>query len=869
MLSPTSICGFLTLAVFLFSPIKANAQNEISKRAKAVLEKHCVACHNGDYGENGFSFVLQQPRLVAKKYVTPGNLKDSPLYQRISKEEMPPGDVKQRPSKEDVVIIREWIEAGAPDFNPPVPEREIVTPSKMLELMLADLNTFNPRDQKFIRYYTLTHLSNAGFSDEELQNYRNALSKLINSLSWGRDIVVPKAIKNDPTKSILRINLNDYDWDEKTWESIVAANPYGVVYATEVARKCSQQVGCNLPYVRGDWFVHAAARPPLYHTILKLPKTDKELETQLRIDVAENIRKELVRRAGFNGSGVSQNNRLLEWHRTGYGAYWKSYDFAGKVDRKNLFQHPLGPGDAKELFQHDGGEIIFSLPNKLQAYMLIDGKGQRIDRGPLNVVSDPKQKDRTVVNGISCMSCHAQGMLNKVDQVREAALKAKNSYTVNELTTILRLYPEKKEFDDKLSESAKLFKEAVEKTFFREAVENSGTKLSTTEPIFVLSRRFEDEVDLKLAAAELGVHPDDFLKGLGKAPAAINRAFSTLRLDGGTVQRDVLVTAFGELIRVMDLGKFQPPEFQLDASTFISKTTGMQFVRVPQGTFKMGSPASEKGEKDRANDEVLHEVTITKDYFLGMHAVTRGQFRKFVEDTPGYKTEGEADKTGGVGWDATKSTFLKDAKYTWKDPGFPQAESHPVVLVSWNDAVAFCNWLSRQDGLPESYQKVKEAWELVPNPRGYRLPTEAEWERACRGGVEKQTRYFFGDDEEDLAKYANVADENYRKATGAVDGIKAADGYGFTAPVGQFKPNAYGLFDMLGNVSQWCNDWYGDYQDKALDPLGPQTGSVRVCRGGGWCVGGRGSRLAFRGRGSPEAGLCVVGFRVALVPSGQ
>src|SRR5581483_5223157 len=102
-----------------------------------------------------------------------------------------------------------------------------------------------------------------------------------------------------------------------------------------------------------------------------------------------------------------------------YGSYWKSYDFAGNAQRKNLFSHPLGPGDGDSDFQHDGGELIFSLPNGLQGYLLIDAKGNRIDKGPVAIVSDPKQGDRQVANGISCMSCHARGMIDKADQVRE------------------------------------------------------------------------------------------------------------------------------------------------------------------------------------------------------------------------------------------------------------------------------------------------------------------------------------------------------------------------------------------------------------------------------------------------------------------
>ena len=387
---------FVILTGILASPVAADAQAEFAKKAQAILKTNCYQCHgNGGSNEGGFNFVLEQPRLVATKKVVPGDLKASKLYKYLADEYMPPTEdaegkpVTQRPSKEDVAVIKQWIEAGAPDFNPTAPQREFISPAKMLELMREDLEQkIDPRDRKFIRYFTLTHLSNAGLSDDEMQSYRNGLSKLVNSLSWKRNIVVPQPI--DPAKSILRINMNDYDWDQAKWDKILAANPYGVTYSTEAAKKCYGYTKCKLPHVRGDWFVNAAARPPLYHDILDLPATDKELEAKLGINAAKNIENELVRCAGFKDSGVAieGNPRLLEWHETAYGAYWKSYDFAGKVDRRNLFENPLGPGDARNFFQQDGGEIIFNLPNKLQAYMLINAKGIRIDVGPTTVVVD-------------------------------------------------------------------------------------------------------------------------------------------------------------------------------------------------------------------------------------------------------------------------------------------------------------------------------------------------------------------------------------------------------------------------------------------------------------------------------------------------
>jgi formylglycine-generating enzyme required for sulfatase activity len=189
---------------------------------------------------------------------------------------------------------------------------------------------------------------------------------------------------------------------------------------------------------------------------------------------------------------------------------------------------------------------------------------------------------------------------------------------------------------------------------------------------------------------------------------------------------------------------------------------------------------------------------------------------------------------------------------TWRDPGFPgfrQAPDHPVLLVSWRDAEAFCRWLSEREG------------------RTYRLPTEAEWEYAARGGTE--SAYWSGESAASLKGVANVADASLREVVPAVHfALPWRDGHPFTAAVGSFAPNPFGLYDVHGNVWEWTSDWYGDeaYADApGIDPQGPQTGTFRTIRGGGWFDGVARNRSAQRIYFSPSFRYCLLsGFRVLL-----
>jgi formylglycine-generating enzyme required for sulfatase activity/mono/diheme cytochrome c family protein len=802
-------CGLLGWVLLAALPLSAHADEdaaELARKARLILSQNCYRCH-GENGANdgGFNYALNREQLIARKKLVPGDAQKSKLLKRVRAGDMPPEDEQPRPSPEDVEVLSKWIDAGAPDFDPPAPKRQIIPFGDVYRLMRSDLGKFNDRDRRYQRYFTLTHLHNAGLSADEMQSYRVGLSKLVNSLSWERRIVAPKSIDTDGT--LLRIDLRDYRWDYGVWDAVAAAHPYPYTPTGNDARACYAATGCKQPAVRGDWFVHAASRPPLYHDILKLPKTERELEKQLGIDTAHDVERGRVSRSGFNGSGVSQNNRLIERHDSPYGAYWKSYDFASNVGKQNLFERPLGPGTGAYDFQHDGGEIIFNLPNGLQAYLLADAKGNRIDKGPPNIVSDPKQKDRAVVNGVSCMSCHARGMIEKADQVREHVRKNARAFGRSELEAVAALYPSADRFAAQMREDAERFAAAVEKT---------GAKVSATEPVLALAQRFEAELDLSLAAAEAGVSPAEFASGLDRSPR-LARVFGPLRVAGGTVQRQAYAAEFHEVLRTFHAGAFPAdlPEGPGEAPTN-GKTSPIVLAQIPAGRFVMGSPRTEAGRRD---DETPFEVTISRPFLMSTHEITQAQYAAVMGKNP--------------------------AHFTSANGGGP---NHPVEQVSWEDAMEFCRRLSAR---PEERRAGRE----------WRLPTQAEWEYACRGG--RSGRVFcFGD--------ALSSEQANFDGAAPYGGASRGPCLSRTAPVGSYKPNGFGLYDMHGNVWEWCLDWYDvDYAKHAAprDPFGPPQGEIKVVRGGCWKDEGQHCRSAIRLFGKPTDRTSIIGFRVVCVPA--
>jgi WD40 repeat protein len=466
---------------------------------------------------------------------------------------MPPADERPRPSAAELAALKTWIEAGAPTGA--VAARSPVTQPDVYAAVLADLETMDRRARRFQRYFTLTHLYNAGLSDEELQTYRNALAKLVNSLSWGSKIANPVAI--DAHRTVLRIDLRWYVWDAAVWNRVLQEYPYGLLDDSVSARAAAVGTAAKQPLVRADWFVATASRAPLYYDVLQLPASLTELEKLIRVDAAEDIRQERVARVGFNGSGISRFNRVLERHDSAQGMYWRTYDFdeppANLVDRtnggllpdrRNVFAFPLGPGGlAENPFRHAGGEAIFALPNGLHAYYLATAVNARLEKGPLNIVSDPKRPDRAVEAGVSCMSCHVTGILPKADQVIEHLGKNPKAFKREEADIVRALYPGKDAALKLMEADAKAYADAVAKT---------GAKVSRFEAVSTVTLKYEAEVDLVTGAAEVGLPPDEFRGRISRSDR-LAKHVGGLRA-GGTVTRQLWVQAFGDLARELQLG---------------------------------------------------------------------------------------------------------------------------------------------------------------------------------------------------------------------------------------------------------------------------------------------------------------------------
>ena len=538
--------AFICLLTFIVGSQHVSAQSQIAQDAYAIFEGSCLICHGAD-GAYRETLLMEHDALIGGGTVVPGNPNASELYKRLlgpteSGAQMPFGQPPLPP--QSIEAIRRWIVAGAPDWATiPTTNSRFISPGEILNTIETHLMSLTPFDRAYARYFTLAHLYNAGEPTGILQEYRKALYKLVNSLSWGVTVINPIPI--DPQATIFYIDLRHYEWDvNDAWSKIEEEYPYHIAFDAPAQLGLRNQLGrlqtqmkTDVPSVHIDWFLATASTPPLYHDLLSLPLTDRELETRLEVDVARNLINApgvRVWRAGFNNSGVSNNNRVVERHTSRYGAYWKSYDFAGSVGTQNIFTRPLN-------FTHDGGEAIFNLPNGLQGYYLANSSGFRLDDAPINIVSNPAASDPTVRNGLSCIGCHTEGMKTFEDRVR-SAIESTTNPSYNKAQA-LRLYVEKSDMDARVAEDMERYQEALEET---------GGVLGGVEPISRFHEAFQGPVEAAYAAAVVGLETETFLQNVRENRGLQNVGLLVLDSQNGSVKRDAWTSSFRDVISALD-----------------------------------------------------------------------------------------------------------------------------------------------------------------------------------------------------------------------------------------------------------------------------------------------------------------------------
>jgi Planctomycete cytochrome C len=537
----------------------ADSAQSLATHATGILRKYCHRCHGVQFKVPAYD-VLKRDVLIATRegadpYVTPGKPDKSELWDRMGSAEPQTGDAMPpsgpKPTDADKEIIRKWIVAGAP--FPKATSRTPVRDQDIVKAIVDHLRGLDDGERRFWRYFTLATLyNNPSVRDDELRLARAAVSKLLNSLSQRGKIVVPDLL--GPDQTILAVDVRRLGWQERdVWSVILRAYPYGLKFnnrrndedlrrlAGELSRLIDDQVG--LVDVRADWFIDSASRPPLYHAILDLPETAQALEQRLAVEVESDFLNVNLKRAGFARSDISHQNRLVDRHESsGTDYYWKSYDFRSNEGTGNIFKFPLGPVFTRNpfprlAFEHAGGEIIFSLPNKLQAYLLVKADGTRIDDGPVDIVGDDQKNSGTtqVVNGLSCMGCHKDGMRTFKDDLRVGAeLGGKARETLDLFT------PQQKDMDRILRQDETQFVKAVEEAagpFLKVGEDKDKPIRAFPEPISTVAKLYQKDLGPEEMVAELGLKDVDELKRLVQDNLQLRKLGLGVFLGSGAVKR--------------------------------------------------------------------------------------------------------------------------------------------------------------------------------------------------------------------------------------------------------------------------------------------------------------------------------------------
>jgi hypothetical protein len=474
-----------TAIVFLLLAQAAQGQS-IGEKSLALLKTRCYACHG-----------TKRDDWDASNRESIRRTQDS-ILEMIDTDIMPPGKLTKLSAAEKA-MLRSWFGEGTKAAASPPAVPQTLDDAWVVRQIEADQRR---RDDSL--YLSLANLQNAGATKQQVWDAQGAVSKAVNLLSTSPRIVVPAKV--DQGGILLRVETSLLGWDANDVAALLNEYPYGF----------SRRV-----FLRGDWFVARALRAPLYYRLLGVPETQRELDATLGVDRQRFIDRNIVRRAAITNSRVAFHNRAIEWAPANTGAVRLTYDTANETADRRIVTSPLA-------FRHDAVEYIADLPNGLHLYAAFNAQGQRQNKVPEDIASDPSQfsGSTAIVPGISCACCHQTGIQSPVtDVVRDGA----PLFSVGELAKVQSLYPTKEQFAATMARDESRYLTAVRKA--------TQPFKAIDEPIGPTVLEYNRPLDLKRAALEANasearlrtaVQADGTLQTLGLRPL----------IEGQTITRD-------------------------------------------------------------------------------------------------------------------------------------------------------------------------------------------------------------------------------------------------------------------------------------------------------------------------------------------
>lgn len=473
----------------------------------AVFDANCTQCHQtgklSTPAPAGALAAILDLRHIAREphLVRRGEPDASPLYQVLLDRHRPLdlGADAKWPGADDIARVRTWI-AEMPPGAATCDAAQTITDDDVASAIGSATLAAGEAVAREMRFVSLSHLANACASPVELEAYRQAVSKVLNSLSWGARPVAPVTI--DAAKTVLSFKLSDIGWVDEHWAALARAEPKAI--ATDLTAKLKTP-GANPRPIRGDWLAYSAVRPPFYAELLGLPPTLEETARLLGINRSRDTADGRGMRAGLRASAVTRGPRVIERHAADTRRLWLAHDFADGLGDRDIFERPLGGvrgAPDKTQYRNDGQRLMFSLPNGFLAFALFEPDGHRIDQLPQRLELEPARAPAPTIGAQSCLSCHTAGLKPFTDAMRSHAVSDKFTGTREVRDQTLALYDTQNEWARVLDEDGYRFRRAL-----IQAGIDPDLSVHGMEPIAALAHRYTRNLDLAGVAAEAGLTP--------------------------------------------------------------------------------------------------------------------------------------------------------------------------------------------------------------------------------------------------------------------------------------------------------------------------------------------------------------------------